>query len=121
MDTGRISEQMQGGRLPEDCQVYSFNDGILHYSPIIYKRHAGSERVCIDPYTEGLAVDAPSALCRVFLVNSGDNLFNHGVERSVVNFVIPSSGDVRCSPLDEHHSYTKPTTHGKVSNQFAAY
>ena len=28
MDTSRISEQMQGGRLPEDCQVYSFNNGI---------------------------------------------------------------------------------------------
>ena len=28
MDTGRISEQMQGGRLPEDCQVYSFNNSI---------------------------------------------------------------------------------------------
>ena len=28
MDTGRISEQMQGGHLPEDCQVYSFNNGI---------------------------------------------------------------------------------------------
>ena len=75
---------------------------------------------CIDPYAEGLAVDTRSALRRVFLVHSGDNLFNHGVERSVVNFVIPSSGDVRCSPLDERHSYTKPTTHGKVPNQFAS-
>ena len=28
MDTGRIGEQMQGGRLPEDCQVYSFNNSI---------------------------------------------------------------------------------------------
>ena len=28
MDTDRISEQMHGGRLPEDCQVYSFNNGI---------------------------------------------------------------------------------------------
>ena len=28
MDTGRISKQMQGCRLPEDCQVYSFKNGI---------------------------------------------------------------------------------------------
>ena len=28
MDTGRISEQMQGDRLLEDCQAYSFNNGI---------------------------------------------------------------------------------------------
>ena len=28
METGRISKEMQGGCLPEDCQVYSFNNGI---------------------------------------------------------------------------------------------
>ena len=49
--------------------------------------------------------------CRVFLVHSDENLFNHGVERGVVSFVIPSSSDIRCSPLDECHSYMKPTTH----------
>ena len=38
----------------------------------------------------------------------------------VVNFVIPSSGDIRCSLLDERHNYTKPSIYGKVLNQFAA-
>ena len=32
MDTSRISEQMHGGRLPEDCQVYSLNNGIESFS-----------------------------------------------------------------------------------------
>ena len=64
-------------------------------------------------YTKSLAIGAPSAPRRVFLVPSSENLFNHGVERGVVNFVIPSSGDVRCSLLDECHSYTKPTIHGR--------
>ena len=135
IDRSRISEQMQGGRLLEDCQVHSFNNGIefsevnmlgvlfwtyptsiLYYNPIIYKRHAG----CIDLYAKGLAVDAPYAPRRVSLVHSGENLFNQGVEWDVVNFVIPSSGNVRCSLLDEHHSYMNPATHGKVPNQFAS-
>ena len=75
MDTGKISEQMLGGHLPKDCQVYSFSNGI--------------------EFRNGV-----------------------GVERGIINFVIPSSSDVRCSLLNERHSYMKPTTHRKVPNQF---
>ena len=90
------------------------------YSPIIYKRHTGSERAYVNPYTKGLAVDAPSAPHLVFLAHSSENLFNHCVERGIVNFFIRSRGDVRCSPLNECYSYMKLSTHGKVPNQFAA-
>ena len=70
MDTSRIGEQVQGGRLPEDCQNHPFNIGIkfcevnmlgvlwplltgtLCHGHTIFQRHTSSERACVDPYTE---------------------------------------------------------------------
>ena len=60
MDTGRISEQMQGGRLPEDCQVYSFIPDIGLVVRVFANRpgNLGSIPGRVIPKTQKMVLDA---------------------------------------------------------------